>query len=89
MNIEELCARWLEENFNITPQVQAVRLLPQAEIDKGLGLMGVEFDFTISTGEVGSSVVFFEIDRIKDSSFEQSEAIELRTEEAKTEVCIP
>jgi hypothetical protein len=60
MSIETMCAKWLERNFGINPEIGNISVLPQAEIDKVLGLVGVEFDFTYGNGHEGNSTAFLD-----------------------------
>jgi hypothetical protein len=58
-----VCARWLEENFKIISSIDRVKVLPQKEIDKSLGLVGIEFEFKSGDSE-GNAVAFFDVDEV-------------------------
>jgi hypothetical protein len=64
MRIEAMCEEWLERNFRIAPKIECLNILPQKEIDKSLGLVGVEFEFTYENNIEGNSTAFFEFDEI-------------------------
>jgi hypothetical protein len=61
--LRTLCSRWLEDNFKINSNIEHVHVLPQKEIDKPLGLIGVEFDFTFGNSE-GNAIAFFDADEV-------------------------
>jgi hypothetical protein len=63
VHLKTLCSRWLEDNFKIDSNVEHVIVLPQNEIDKALGLIGVEFDFTFRNSE-GNCTAFFDADEV-------------------------
>jgi hypothetical protein len=63
VHLKTLCSRWLEDNFKIDSNIEHVNVLPQKEIDKTLGLIGVAFDFTLGNSE-GNAIAFFDADEV-------------------------
>lgn len=65
--MKTLCAKWLEDNFKIVSRIERVKVLPQKEIDKALGLVVVEFKFTFGDTE-GNAGAFFDTDEVARAS---------------------
>jgi hypothetical protein len=64
-HLKGLCTNWLYENFQIDGKIKRLEILNQEEIDRGLGLIGIRFDFSNGEGFEGESVAFFDGKEIK------------------------
>jgi hypothetical protein len=60
MEIEDLCAEWVEKNFGFRPRVGRTVIRPQNEMDRILNLLVVEFQFIDEKGLAGDGVAFLD-----------------------------
>jgi len=58
VSLEDLCAEWLNKNFDIDAKIGHVIVLRQKEIDKALNLVAVKFYFTDVHGVEGDAIAF-------------------------------
>ncbi len=63
--LNEICSRWLLENFHINAEIEELEVLEQEEIDRNLGLIGIKFSFSNDEGVEGDSVAFIDTEEVR------------------------